>query len=400
MKTKKLFEEDVMRRSCEATVQACNPCKDGFRIVLDQTVFFPEGGGQLSDCGVFKRGNTQMEVVHVSEHDGLVYHETKQPLEVGTLVTCQLNWPVRFDHMQQHCGEHMLSYAFWKLCGADNVGFHMHPDMVSIDLNREVTREEAMAAEAMTNQAIEEDRPIHVEVMPAERAAERPLRKFNDKLKGLLRIVSVEGNDSCTCCGTHPPTTGMVGLVKILKVERHKGGSRISFLCGREALQKIDVWLQAAQDVSNQLSVKEEEIASSVARLLAEKKELHAQITALTDRLLDHELRELDMKPSFDQEGHRKLIFVRDELTPQQAKVLARKMLERENTIAAVFYHHGERINYIVSSTAAEVNCQQRIKAINDCLQGRGGGRPDSCQGSAPWKEGWQQLVTGLANAW
>ncbi|WP_233541655.1 alanyl-tRNA editing protein [Mitsuokella sp. AF33-22] len=400
MKTKKLFEENVMLQSCEATVQACEPAKDGYRIVLDQTVFFPEGGGQLSDRGVLRNGRDAIEVLHASERDGIIYHETKQPLAAGTLVTCQLNWQERFDHMQQHCGEHMLSYAFWKLYGADNVGFHMHPDMVSIDISREVDYEEAMAAEAMTNRAIEEDRPIHVELVPAEHAAKRPLRKFNDKLKGILRIVSVEGNDSCTCCGTHPPTTGMVGLVKVLKVERHKGGSRISFLCGREALQKMDVWMRAAQDVSNRLSVKEEEIAAGVERLEEEKKALGVQVTALTDRLLDYELREMDAKPVFDQAGHRKLVFIREDLTPSQAKALARKALEREHAVVAVFYRNGARINYILSAASDDVNCQQKLKEVNDRFKGRGGGRPDACQGSAACVEGWQQMAADLAAAW
>lgn len=400
MKTKKLFEGDVMLQSCEATVQACEPCKDGYQLVLDQTVFFPEGGGQLSDRGVLKHGETTVEVLHVSEREGIVYHETKQPLAVGTLVTCQLDWQERFDHMQQHCGEHMLSYAFWQLYGADNVGFHMHPDMVSIDISREVDYEEAMAAEAMTNQAIEEDRPIQVELVPAEHAAKRPLRKFNDKLRGLLRIVSVEGNDSCTCCGTHPPTTGMVGLVKILKVERHKGGSRISFLCGREALQKIDVWMRAAQEVSNRLSVKEEEIVSGVERLEEEKKMLSAQVSVLTDRLLDYELRDMDEQPVFAQDGQRKYIFIRKDLTPSQAKSLAKKLQERENVLAAIFYRNGERINYILAATAADVNCQQKLKEVNDCFRGRGGGSPDACQGSAAYVENWQQLAAGLVADW
>lgn len=400
MKTKRLFDENVMMQSCEATVIACTSYKNGFRVVLDQTVFFPEGGGQLSDRGSLKDGKNTILVHHVSEQDGVIFHETDQALPVGALVTCQLDWQERFDHMQQHCGEHMLSYAFWKLYQADNVGFHMHPDMVSIDLNREVNWQQAMDAEALTNHAIEEDRPIHVESVPAEQAARRPLRKFNDKLKGLLRIVSVEGNDSCTCCGTHPPTSGMVGLVKVLKAERHKGGSRISFLCGRQALLCIDRQMRAAQEASNLLSIREEDLVSGVERLAQEKKELQEQVTRLTDQLLDYEIKEMDAKPVYNQNGQRKMIFIREDLTPGQAKALMKKLLAREHVLAAVFYRHAERINYMVGTTAADVNCQKLLKTINEAWQGRGGGRPDSCQGSAPCAAGWQEEAMRLAQAW
>ena len=135
--SKKIFEEDVMCRECKAIVQACEPFKDGFGIVLDQTVFFPEGGGQLSDSGWLIVGDQRIPVGHVRIQDEVILHETAQAIPTGTEVEAVLDWPVRFDHMQQHCGEHLLSYAFWKLFQADNVGFHMNPELVTIDLNKE-----------------------------------------------------------------------------------------------------------------------------------------------------------------------------------------------------------------------------------------------------------------------
>ena len=128
-----------MLRKCEAQVTYCIELKDGFGIELDQTVFYPEGGGQLSDTGELLIGEKTVAVIHVREKDGHIFHETKAPVATGTKVEAQIHWQTRFDHMQQHCGEHLLSYAFWKLFGADHIGFHMSPDMVTIDLSRQVS---------------------------------------------------------------------------------------------------------------------------------------------------------------------------------------------------------------------------------------------------------------------
>ena len=139
--------------------------------------------------------------------------------------------------MQQHCGEHILSYAFFKLFGANNVGFHMNERFVTIDLDKEVTLEEAFQAEDMANRHIWEDRPVTVSYLPHTEVNKLPMRKKNEKLTGILRVVAVQDGDVCTCCGTHPTSTGVVGLVKITKIEKHKGGTRVEFLCGRWALE-------------------------------------------------------------------------------------------------------------------------------------------------------------------
>ena len=236
--TVKLFENNSMLKECEAVVTACTE-KDGkFLVELDQTVFFPEGGGQLSDKGKIN----DVVVEHVSEKDGHIYHECTSALAVGTSVKAVLDWPVRLDRMQQHLGEHILSFACWKLFEAHNVGFHMNEDSVFIDLDKELTEEELLKAELFTNEIIWENRPVHVDYIDSTEAVKLKdkMRKFNDKLTGILRIVSVENADICTCCGTHPPFTGMIGSVKVLRHEKHKGGCRVEFLCGRRALLDMD----------------------------------------------------------------------------------------------------------------------------------------------------------------
>lgn len=401
METKRLFDENVMQRECEAVVVHTEPYHEGYAVVLDQTVFFPEGGGQLSDTGTLTAGEKALPVKHVHEKAGEIFHETKEPLAPGTKVVAKLDWPVRFDHMQQHCGEHMLSYAFYKLFGAHNVGFHMSADMVGIDLDREVDWQQALQAERFTNREIQEDRPITTKLVPAEEAAKMNLRKFNDKLTGILRIVTVEGSDSCTCCGTHPTSSGMVGLVKIFKVEKHKEGSRISFLCGREALERVEQYMLAALDASNLLSIKETELPDGIARLQQEKKELGERLTECTGKLLEYRIEEMKAHPATTEAGHAKFVFLESDMTPKEAKALAKRLGEIPEAFSAIFYQNGERLNYMFLATdGAAVNCQQVIRTVNEAFGGRGGGRPESCQGSAicpaDWREKAEKLLSAL----
>lgn len=401
METKRLFDENVMQRECEAVVVRTEPYHEGYAVVLDQTVFFPEGGGQLSDTGTLTAGEKALPVKHVHEKVGEIFHETKEPLAPGTKVVAKIDWPVRFDHMQQHCGEHMLSYAFYKLFGAHNVGFHMSADMVGIDLDREVDWQQALQAERFTNREIQEDRPVTTKLVPAEEAAKMNLRKFNDKLTGILRIVTVEGSDSCTCCGTHPTSSGMVGLVKIFKVEKHKEGSRISFLCGREALERVEQYMLAALDASNLLSIKETELPDGIARLQQEKKELGERLTECTGKLLEYRIEEMKAHPATTEAGHAKFVFLESDMTPKEAKALAKRLGEIPEAFSAIFYQNGERLNYMFLATdGAAVNCQQVIRTVNEAFGGRGGGRPESCQGSAicpaDWREKAEKLLSAL----
>lgn len=400
METKRLFDENVMQRECEAVVVRTEPYHEGYAVVLDQTVFFSEGGGQLSDTGTLTAGEKALPVKHVHEKAGEIFHETKELLAPGTKVVAKIDWPVRFDHMQQHCGEHMLSYAFYKLFGAHNVGFHMSADMVGIDLDREVDWQQALQAERFTNREIQEDRPVTTKLVPAEEAAKMNLRKFNDKLTGILRIVTVEGSDSCTCCGTHPTSSGMVGLVKIFKVEKHKEGSRISFLCGREALERVEQYMLAALDASNLLSIKETELPDGIARLQQEKKELGERLTECTGKLLEYRIEEMKAHPATTEAGHAKFVFLESDMTPKEAKALAKRLGEIPEAFSAIFYQNGERLNYMFLATdGAAVNCQQLIRTVNEAFGGRGGGRPELCQGSAICPADWREKAEALMSA-
>lgn len=393
--TVKLFENNSLLKECTATVTACTEKEGQYLVELDQTVFFPEGGGQLSD-----KGKINEEVVsHVSEKDGHIYHECDKPLEVGTEVKAVLDWRVRLDRMQQHLGEHLLSYACWKLFKANNIGFHMNEDDVFIDLDKELTEEELLKAELYTNEIIWENRPVHISYMDSTEAVKLKdkMRKFNSKLTGTLRIVSVEDADICTCCGTHPPFTGMLGSVKVIRHEKHKGGCRVEFVCGSRALADADKKNSTLLAVAQGLSVKPEQVPDALAKL---KAELLAQLDDVKSKLLkveEAQLQELYDNAPTNAAGTKILAVPLDGHDAKDIKVFLPKATALEHTICLLVAAKPERISYAAALGAAtEGDCRVFIKLLNEAFGGRGGGKSDCAQGGADYCVDWQDKLVGV----
>ena len=384
--TTKLFENNSLLKKCTAVVTACTEAKGKYLVELDQTVFFPEGGGQLSDKG--RLGEAL--VSHVSEKDGHIYHECDRPLVVGQSVEAALDWPVRLDRMQQHLGEHLLSYACWKLYQANNVGFHMNEDNVFIDLDKELTEEELLAAELYTNEIIWDNRPVHISYMDSSEAValKDKMRKFNSKLTGTLRIVSVEDADICTCCGTHPPFTGMLGSVKVIRHEKHKGGCRVEFVCGRRALADADEKNSTLLGVAAGLSVKPEQVPGAVAKI---KTDAQSELQELQGKLLDmekHVIKSIYDKSVPDSNGVRLLYLPFTGYDAKDIKRLVPVVAALENALTVLIAVTKERIAYAaVLGAGAEGDCRAVIKILNTELAGRGGGKSDFTQGGADYCE-------------
>lgn len=393
--TLKLYENDSLLKCCEVVVTACTERDGHFLVELDQTVFFPEGGGQLSDKG--KLGPAT--VSHVSEKDGHIYHECDQALAVGTKLQAVLDWPVRLDRMQQHLGEHLLSYACWKLFQANNIGFHMNEDLVTIDLDKELTEEELLQAELLTNEIIWEDRPVHVDYLDSTEAVKLKdkMRKFNSRLTGILRIVSVEDADICTCCGTHPPRTGMLGSVKVVRHEKHKGGCRVEFLCGRRALLDADLKNKTLLTAAAGLSVKPEQVPASIERV---KSEAQAALEAAKSKLLAGLLAELQSRyeaaPKLA-DGTKLLLLPMDGYDAKDIKALLPKVTALPQVITILAAAQPERLSYAVALGAETAgDCRAVIKLLNTACDGRGGGKSDCAQGGAPFCADWQQRLQGV----
>lgn len=395
--TVKLFENNSLLKSCKAVVTACT-AKDGkYLVELDQTVFFPEGGGQLSDKG--KLG--EAIVSHVSEKDGHIYHECDKELAVGAEVEAVLDWPVRLDRMQQHLGEHLLSYACWKLFKANNIGFHMNEDDVFIDLDKELTDEDLLKAELYTNEIIWENRPVHISYMDSTEAVKLKdkMRKFNSKLTGTLRIVSVEDADICTCCGTHPPFTGMLGSVKVIRHEKHKGGCRVEFVCGRRALLDADAKNSTLLGVAASLSVKPEQVPAAVEKV---KSDLLEQLDIAKTKLLkieEEKMQEAYENAPSNAAGVKILALPLDGHDAKDIKAFLPKVTALKNTISVLVAAQPARISYAAALGAdTEGDCRNVIKLLNEAFGGRGGGKSDCAQGGADFCADWQEKLASVVS--
>jgi len=393
--TEKLYENDSLLKECHAKVLACNKKANGYEIVLDRTVIFPEGGGQPSDKGWIDGAI----VTHAAEKDGQVFHDCNEALAVGSEVLVKLDWARRLDHMQQHCGEHLLSYAFWKLFGANNIGFHMNDQSVFVDLDKEISPEEVMLAEDFVNAEIWKNKPITVSYISSEDLSDLEMRKKNENITGTLRIVSVEQGDSCTCCGTHPPATGMVGIIKVLGSDRHRGGMRIEFVCGRRALLDARHKHEAISETNALLSVKPEEVPTAVRKLKEELAEITARLKNKTLELYQLRKEGLLANASTDKDGRRLMLVVEEECAAKEAKLFAQVLTtDEEKLTAGIFYRVGERINYIFMSSEGGRDCKLLCQTVNQLLSGKGGGNAAFAQGSAAYCSAWREQIEKLEN--
>ena len=368
METEKLYYADPFLKTFTATVLDCQPGKNGFIVTLDRTAFYPEGGGQPADQGTLDGA----AVTDVHEKNGVVLHNVDSAVEIGKTVTGVIDWARRFDHMQQHSGEHICSGLICGRCHCDNVGFHMGTDMVTIDFNADIPWEELLEIEAQANQYIYEDHPIDIQ---SHRGAELDAIDYRSKkpLEGDVRIVAFPGADCCACCGTHVLRSGQVGLVKFLSVQKFREGVRIELLCGKRALNYLARTWEQAKTIGPRLSVKPVDAAAAVERL---EHELSAA-----------KLRCVQMEESVfaaiaqEQAGRGNVLLFQPPMKPDSVRKLADAAAKTCGGLAAVFA--GEGIHYAYALGRADgQDISAQVKAMNAALHGRGGGRNGFAQGS------------------
>ena len=274
----KLYQQDPFLTRFTAQVVSCAADKGGWSVVLDRTAFYPEGGGQPWDTGTLNG----IPVTQVQEQDGAVVHTCAARLEPGTQVEGAVNWARRFDLMQQHSGEHIVSGLIHSTYGYDNVGFHLGSDLVTIDFNGPLEEEDLRDIELRANQYIWEDRPVSVTYPTTKELAALDYRS-KKAISGQVRIVSFPGADTCACCGTHVASAGQVGLVKLLSVQKFREGVRVELLCGGRALSYLDRVLGQNRRISNLLSAKPFETAGGVERLLGENQDLKTRLARMEE---------------------------------------------------------------------------------------------------------------------
>lgn len=392
--TEKLYERYPDMTSCEALVTDCREENGMYAAALDKTVLFPTGGGQLCDKGT----TNGEEVMDVSETDGTVWHRLKKPLEPGSLVQVELDALYRMDNSQQHTGEHIMSFSFWKLFGAKNVGFHMNEEVITIDLDKELTHEQLMEAEDYANAEIWKDKPVDIIYRMENDLGDIPMRKVTEKAHGMLRVVVIPDGDACTCCGTHVKSTGAVGLIKIFKAERHRGGMRIECACGRRALLRLRRCHDTVAGLMTVLSTGEDELINSVKNLKSELKSAGMRLSSVSGRLMDYTAAEA-LADGAEKEGV-KVVCVGGDFTPGEAKQLLTRLLGGENTLAFVCYPQGERLGYIAGrGKKVKFSCRQVSDLANALFNGKGGGRDELVQGAGKYTKDYKELVTVLRDS-
>ena len=370
-----LFYKDPYCREFEAKVVACNEGKKGFEVELEDTAFYPEGGGQLADHG--KLGDAQ--VFDVRRTGGRILHFTDKALEVGSTVKGVLDWDRRFDNMQNHTGEHMFSGLVHQKFKYENVGFHMDDDVLTCDFSGPISDEDLAALEKATNDAIAANVPVNI-FFPSPDELHAMEYRSKKELEGKVRIVDIPGIDRCACCGTHVRTTGEVGAFKLLSHMKHRGGVRVEFVCGQRALRSFGKKIEQAQKISQLLSVKPDEIAAGVEKLLKDGLEKDQRIAALNARYFDLKAKALPDSGTL-------LVDFEEGLSPFEVKKFCSQLAEEKQfgAIAVLSPAPGATADapvysYVIHSASPELRDQS--KKLNQMLNGRGGGNGGFVQGS------------------
>ncbi|MFM8536370.1 MAG: alanyl-tRNA editing protein, partial [Acidimicrobiia bacterium] len=283
--TNRIYYTEPYRRTFDATVTSAEPVDGKLHVTLDQTSFYPTSGGQPFDTGTIG-GAAVVDVI--DREDGEVIHVVSGTLKPGDVVSGEVDWARRFDHIQQHTGQHILSAAFDRLCGVRTESFHLGQASATIDLAREVSASEIEKAEADANRIVWEDRPVTIRFATAEEASAMGMRKESART-GTLRLIDVQDYDLSACGGTHVERTGAIGVIAIGSVEKFRGGSRVEFLCGGRALERFKLWRGALAAMQKHVSVPPADMAASIERLQDDAKAVQRTLRGFQEKLATHE---------------------------------------------------------------------------------------------------------------
>ena len=372
--TQRLYYDDVYMKEFDAAVLDCRQADGCWEIIPDCSAFFPEGGGQNGDRGKLsdiKTGVTA-EVLDTRECGDDVILVCSAPIEKGSKVHGVLDWEYRFDRMQNHSGEHIVSGLIHTRFGYNNVGFHMSSDRMTIDLDGEITEDELLDIERRANEIVWENTAIRTDTYTEEEAESIEFRSKKE-LHGEIRVVSIPGSDVCACCGTHVSRTGEIGSIRIISHERFRGGIRMELMCGRWAYEYMTQLFRQNHEVSTLLSSKMPQIAPAVRKLMEDQNQLKGRIIGFYYDQIERKADELAQKGDV-------LIFA-DNYTPVLVQKLTARVMEK--TSFKVFSFAGndeEGYKYAVGQTDGDL--KEFVKDMNSQLSGRGGGRPFFLQGS------------------
>ncbi len=365
--TEKLYYEDALLREFTGVVVDCREEKGQWVVVLDRTAFYPEGGGQPADHGLLDGIN----VVDVREKNGEVLHLCDGKVQIGESVSGRIDWSRRFDFMQQHSGEHIVSGILCEKFGCDNVGFHIGHELVTIDFNAELSTADVAFVEKAANQYIWEDHTLRID-WPSPTQLEALEYRSKKALSGPVRIVSWPGADCCACCGTHVRSSGQVGIVKLISCQRFRDGVRIEMAAGARALQWVNQIAGQNTRVSQLLSAKPGETAAAVERLQKELYALRGRVAELEERDFVRKAEELA--------GSGSVLLIEGTMSGESLRKLCGLVKEKCGGRCAVFAGTNGGYQYAIAEDGGDLRGLTR--KLNGALNGRGGGKLAFVQGS------------------
>ena len=369
MRTIKLYDKDAYAVHFEAIVWTCEKSEKGYGVVLDQTLFFPEEGGQTPDKGRING----VSVLDVQIKDDVITHFLPEPFVPGAEVVGEIDWNHRFYNMQQHSGEHIFSGLAYKKYGFRNVGFHLSNQIVTMDFDGVFTEEQLAEMEWAVNEAIVANVAIKTGY-PSKEELEQMEYRSKIEIDGPVRIVEIEGYDKCACCAPHVQRTGEIGMFKIQSVQNYKGGVRISFLCGFRALEEYRRKSQIISELSGILTTNQELLAENVTKLKNQTQSLKSQLGTAKQTIMDSRIEAIPAE-------QKDVVLFETDLETVVMRNVVNKLVEKHAGICGIFVgSDAEGYNYIIGSKTTD--CREVAAKLKEELGARGGGSAQMVQGS------------------
>ena len=365
-----LYYKDGYLKECEAVVKECIEEDKKIKIILDNTAFYPEGGGQPSDTGFIDN----VRVLKVEEKENEIYHIVDKKINVGKKVFCKINFEERFQNMQNHTAEHIVSGIICKKYNTSNVGFHIGKDFVTLDFKITLSEKQLREIESMANNAIYENIEVISKIYTPEEIKSINYRS-KIELKEEVRLVKINKYDICACCGVHVKRTGEIGIIKLLKSEKYKSGIRIYMLTGKQALENYNMVYNQISKISSVLSLKLDEVEEGVSNLIKEIEKLKKDKNNLTDILFENEINNMETKEN--------IILIKNDLNMKDMKKYCLKLKKKTTKIAGIICNG----RFLIMSD--NVNLKEKFEVLKENLDIKGGGNALLIQGQineSPYK--------------
>jgi alanyl-tRNA synthetase len=391
--TTKLYYEDAYIKTFETKIREQRQDNEGrWFVLLDQTAFYPTGGGQPCDEGSLNG----VPVTNVEEVNGEIRHYIERPVaDTAVSIQGEISWNRRFDHMQQHAGQHILSAAFGEVCGYETISFHLGKEILTIDLSVErLTEEEALKVETLANKIIGEARPLQTKWMTAEEVAAYPLRK-QPSVSEDIRLVIVPDFDYNGCGGTHPRSTSEVCAIKILDWEKHKSHIRLQFVCGSRVLEQLHGKHKVIKELTGILQAPQDKMAEAALQLIERMQSQDKQLEETDQQLLEYEADALINEATPAGEATTFISKAYQNRPIKELQTLARLLvIEKEDAVVFLVVQNETKLQLVgAKGKIPKLNLKELAPEIFSKINGKGGGKEDFIQGGGEAVLSPEQLI-------